>query len=177
MNSVRTISMVSLLCMAAIAVITVSDRAFSAKNSEKEGAGRGEHRSYGEEAETREKKQTFLDTLNRGGELKLEDGDFGAAAPVSASEDESGGTAVRSESDGFRVQCFASSNIENVRAAKREVSDKMRYPAYISYDEPYYRLHVGDFTTRKDAEAALSKIKKAGYQDAWIVGAKIFVRQ
>jgi hypothetical protein len=120
---------------------------------------------------------TYLDTLNAGRELRLSDDDFGAVArpPDTASASPSRPTAEMAE--GFRIQCVASSDIEAVRARKKAVGTSLGYPTYIVYEKPYYKLHVGDFAARKDAESALARVKKAGYPEAWIVRSKVAARR
>jgi hypothetical protein len=71
------------------------------------------------------------------------------------------------------VQCFASSDIEKVREEKKAIEKKTRLPVYIIFVEPYYKLHVGDFTKRAEARSAVSDLKGIGYDDAWIVQARV----
>ena len=53
----------------------------------------------------------------------------------------------------------------------------MAFPAYIAYDEPYYKLHLGDFLDKPNAEKALQEVKRAGFPDAWIISAKVNGKQ
>ncbi len=117
---------------------------------------------------------TYLDTLNQNKEVALAKTDFSEAGLSAPSPSEN--TAKR-QVDGFRVQCFASSSIDAVREKKKEVESKTGLAAYIAYAEPYYKLHLGDFTSREKAEQGLQKIKRAGYADAWIVRSKIMTPQ
>ena len=41
--------------------------------------------------------------------------------------------------------------------------------AYVSYDNPYYKVRIGDFTSRYDAEEFLTTLEGRGYKTAWIV--------
>ena len=45
-------------------------------------------------------------------------------------------------------------------------------PAYITFGEPYYRVRVGDFRTRLDAEKFLQRIYRT-YPNAWVTRDKI----
>jgi hypothetical protein len=120
---------------------------------------------------------TYLDTLNRGNEMALSDADVGgetAGHGTGEGAKEPGGEA---KVDGFRVQCFASSNIANARAEKRVLEAKLGLPVYMVFIEPYYKLHVGDFQDRAEAEKALGEIKGLGYDGAWIVRAQVRARQ
>ncbi|HQS50594.1 MAG: hypothetical protein B7X86_03365 [Sphingobacteriales bacterium 17-39-43] len=62
---------------------------------------------------------------------------------------------------GFRVQIF--SGLDRQIAYSELAKFKARYPAistYISYTQPNYRLRVGDFRTRLEAEKLMNELKK-----------------
>ena len=62
---------------------------------------------------------------------------------------------------GFRVQVFSST--DRKKAYAEQAKFKSSYPtihSYISYAEPYYKLRVGDFRTRLEAEKLISKLKR-----------------
>ncbi len=67
---------------------------------------------------------------------------------------------------GYRIQVF---DDNNARTAKREAQSRKsrmesrfpEYRAYISFNSPYWRLKVGDFTSRSEAEAAMAAIRQA----------------
>jgi hypothetical protein len=39
-------------------------------------------------------------------------------------------------------------------------------------EQSLYKLYVGDFKTKAEAEAALPEVRKQGYKDAWVVSVK-----
>ncbi len=67
---------------------------------------------------------------------------------------------------GYRVQIF---DDNNARTAKHEAQARRgmvsaRFPefrTYISFNSPYWRVKVGDFRTRSEAEAAMGAIRQA----------------
>lgn len=67
---------------------------------------------------------------------------------------------------GYRVQVF---DDNNVRTAKQEAQNRKhqletRFPeltAYVSFNSPYWRVKVGDFKSRSEAEAAMAEIRHA----------------
>lgn len=67
---------------------------------------------------------------------------------------------------GFRVQVFSDNN---PRTAKSEAGSKQRaiasrfpqYQTYLRYTSPYWRLKVGDFRTRQEADDAAAELRKA----------------
>ena len=113
---------------------------------------------------------TFLDTLDRGNELQLNDQDFGRQSDKVSSDMSivTGASEIR-----YRVQLLASSRIETVREQKKEVEKKLREPVIIGYEAPYYKLYAGDFSRRQDAQSLLPKVKRLGYPDAWVVSTKV----
>jgi len=116
--------------------------------------------------------ETYLDTLNSGKEISLVAD--GSAAIVTDKKD----TIPQGKKvypDGFRIQLLASSSIEAVRAKKRTIEDELKLKVYIDFDAPYYKVYFGDYKNRKEADAALLKIKQYGYPDAWIVKSQVFV--
>jgi hypothetical protein len=117
-------------------------------------------------------KLTFLDTLNSGIELTLAPVAAVGSRSVSAPETPPPGQRTSQTVDVYRIQCFASSSIEAARLEKKSIESRLAYPAYISFEQPFYRLQLGDFTTRPEAEKALLELRKAGMADAWIVRAR-----
>ncbi len=63
---------------------------------------------------------------------------------------------------GYRVQIYsASGNRSKLLTDREKASFDEAYPgirSYITYDEPYYKLRVGDFRTRLDAERFMRQI-------------------
>lgn len=69
-------------------------------------------------------------------------------------------------SGGYRIQVFSDSNPRTAQSEARSKSANIssRFPSirtYVTYDAPYWRLRVGDFTTYEDASDALSLLKEA----------------
>ncbi len=74
--------------------------------------------------------------------------------------------------DGFRIQIFFDSgNNSKTKAQSIYEEFKAKYPdigAYLSFKAPNYKVRVGDFRTRLDAQRFLNEII-AEYPSAWIV--------
>jgi hypothetical protein len=75
--------------------------------------------------------------------------------------------------DGFRIQCIASSQIERIRSEQKILETKVKYPLYIVFSAPYYKLLVGDFLKRADADLILMRLKEMGYNDAWVARSRV----
>jgi hypothetical protein len=78
--------------------------------------------------------------------------------------------------DGYRIQIYMASGNDALRNAELvKVDFELNFEglsAYITFREPYYRVRVGDYRTRLEANQLLKPIRKS-YQDAWIIQDKI----
>lgn len=150
-----------------IAIVGLLFIGYSISNCEEKGgrykAGKTKRKSVSE---------TYLDTLNRGKEISL----IRDSISTGVSQKENSAPAgKKSVPDGYRIQLMALSSMEAVRAKKNTIEKELQLTVYVDYDKPYYKIYVGDYTKRKDAEKALNKIKQSGYPDAWVVKSKVFV--
>ncbi|NNC95328.1 MAG: SPOR domain-containing protein [Chitinophagales bacterium] len=78
--------------------------------------------------------------------------------------------------DGYRIQVLLSNTRDEVNKAKTKFYGS--YPdlkCYIVYDQPYYKLRVGDFKSRIEAKRMLLSIAN-NYPTAFIVNDEINVR-
>ncbi len=76
---------------------------------------------------------------------------------------------------GFRVQLFSSTDIDEAQAKKAEA--EALFPndwIYLVYDPPTYKIRAGNFLARFEADRFLKQATEKGYQDAWVVPAKVF---
>lgn len=115
--------------------------------------------------------RTFLDTLNRGREVVLSSSDLPAlevVPAVSAAPEKAAAGEPR-----FRIQILASSQIDMARREKVNAENVMKRPVFMASDQSLYKLYVGEFKTRAEAEALLPEVRKFGYKDAWVVSAKV----
>lgn len=65
---------------------------------------------------------------------------------------------------GYRIQAYSDNNYKTAKAAAqhraRDIAMKFpQYRSYISYKAPSWRLRIGDFKTKREAQAALQRIK------------------
>lgn len=72
---------------------------------------------------------------------------------------------------GFRVQIFmeiGNEAVDHANGVKKEFEELYpELPIYLSYEQPYYRLRVGDFRNRVEAEKYL-RILKPHYSLAFV---------
>lgn len=67
---------------------------------------------------------------------------------------------------GYRIQVFLDNNMRTAKAnaeyRKRLMEqDHPEWPAYITFDSPYWRVRIGDFRTRTEADAAMRELKNS----------------
>ena len=78
---------------------------------------------------------------------------------------------------GYRIQILQTEDAEEARKMQKDAILELDTDAYLIYDEPYYKVRVGDFRTRYEAEQFLEKVHRKGYASAWIVRTRITPRQ
>lgn len=73
---------------------------------------------------------------------------------------------------GYRIQIFMESGNEALNTAEEaKITFSEKYtdiPAYLIFSAPYYRVRVGDFRTRLQAEKFLQEINRK-YPNAWVI--------
>jgi hypothetical protein len=78
--------------------------------------------------------------------------------------------------DGYRIQIFEESGVRSstmAREAMDEFSEKYPdIPIYLTWQAPNYKVRIGDFGTRMEAEGFLKRIKR-DYPIAWVIRDKI----
>ncbi len=74
---------------------------------------------------------------------------------------------------GFRIQVHFGTDRTGANSAKSDIMSKYpSFPSYLSYQQPYFKVCVGDFRTKLEAASALNKIKR-DYPGAFVVRDKI----
>jgi len=74
---------------------------------------------------------------------------------------------------GFRIQIFTTTVMGTALSLKDSLNKRFTVNLYLQHDAPYYKLRVGDFLKREDADSMLEKIIAYGYKEAWIVRSEI----
>ncbi|KMQ49714.1 hypothetical protein CHISP_3378 [Chitinispirillum alkaliphilum] len=121
-----------------------------------------------EEEFDRDIQLTFLDTLNRGSEVSFSS--RSSSSPAEAVEVISQQQFVdASDTQRFRIQIVASTQAEMITREKENLQADSSIPLVIVFDDPFYKLFAGQFSTRAEAESKLPQVRNLGYEDAWIV--------
>lgn len=67
---------------------------------------------------------------------------------------------------GYRVEVFADNNVRTAKVAasnrKRQLQARLpQYRVYMVFESPFWRVRLGDFTSRSEAESALAEVRRA----------------
>jgi len=77
---------------------------------------------------------------------------------------------------GYRVQVFATIYKDKAERIRSEVQAQVEYRVYIEEIPPFYKIRIGDFQKREEAERFLVTVQKSlNYPDAFIAETMIFV--
>jgi hypothetical protein len=74
---------------------------------------------------------------------------------------------------GFRVQVFATRSRETAERLRDEWLQSSPLSAYLEFDDPYFKIRVGDCPTEKECRLLQEQLRNAGYPAAFIVPARI----
>jgi len=77
----------------------------------------------------------------------------------------------------FRVQIFTSKLYQEARATAHVAEEIFDRQVYVDYQVPNFKVRVGDFASRDNAESYAQKAKAAGYTSAWVVMVNIEVKE
>lgn len=85
--------------------------------------------------------------------------------------------AVESQRDGYRVQILTTRFVAEADSLRNKLTPIIEDSIYITYEVPNYKVRVGDFINRKEAENLQGIIKNLGYSTAWIVRSRVEPRK
>jgi hypothetical protein len=75
---------------------------------------------------------------------------------------------------GFRVQVFSTTSIDEANAKKAEVEAAIpQERIYLDFDPPAYKLRAGNFLTRHDADRFVRFLADRGFSGAWAVPQRV----
>ncbi|NOY88834.1 MAG: SPOR domain-containing protein [FCB group bacterium] len=77
----------------------------------------------------------------------------------------------------YRIQIFTSKVYGDAKYATRVADEIFDRQVYLDYEVPYYKVRVGNFANREQAEEYLLKVKTAGYTNAWVVMVTVNVNE
>ena len=72
--------------------------------------------------------------------------------------------------DGYRVQVLSTDDMEEANSIRAEIYEKTgRKEVYIIFEPPFYRVKVGDFSSKSEANDLKFKLNQLGYTEAKVV--------
>ena len=77
------------------------------------------------------------------------------------------------EIEGFRVQIFATQERNKADQLQKELALKFDEKIYIIFEAPNYKLRIGDFLDRDDAEILRMRLVSSGFPSSWILRTRI----
>lgn len=86
---------------------------------------------------------------------------------------DSAGQDIPKEVIGYRIQIFQTEDATDARNFQKDALLRLDADVYLTYDNPYYKVRVGNFETRFEAEEYLATLESRGYRTAWIVRTRI----
>ena len=75
--------------------------------------------------------------------------------------------------EGYRLQIFESSSVEETNRTLRKFERSLKDSVYMVFEAPLYKLRLGNFVTKKEAEKQKENLNKKGYKNIWIVRSRI----
>ena len=70
---------------------------------------------------------------------------------------------------GYRIQVATSQDENDLIDIKEKLELTIKEKIYIKFELPNYKLRIGNFDSRKKAEAYRNKVIQLGYRSAWVV--------
>ncbi len=72
--------------------------------------------------------------------------------------------------EGYRVQVLSTDDIDEANIVRTEIYEKTTSKeVYIIFEPPFYKVKVGDFTSKTEAENLRFKLNQLGYTESKIV--------
>jgi len=79
--------------------------------------------------------------------------------------------------DGYRIQLLSTKSLEAATESKQiamEQFEELGVNFYLEFDSPYYKVRMGDYLTREEAERDREIVRSRGYPKAWIVPSRVW---
>lgn len=89
--------------------------------------------------------------------------EYNVSAPDSAKK-------IIGTADGYRVQVISTDDIDEANLIRSEIyASTARKEVYIIFEPPFYKVKVGDFTSKAEAENLRFKLNQLGYTESKVV--------
>ena len=72
--------------------------------------------------------------------------------------------------EGYRVQVLSTDDIDEANLVRAEIYEQTsRKEVYVIFEPPFYKVKVGDFTSKSEAENLRFKLNQLGYTESKVV--------
>ena len=79
------------------------------------------------------------------------------------------------EIEGFRVQVFAATDSVNARSTRNELMSMVEDSVHFFPEKGLYKIQVGDYQWRYQADAMKTQMRQNGYPGAWVIQRMIII--
>lgn len=76
---------------------------------------------------------------------------------------------------GYRVQVISTPDYKTAETVMENLTLVMKEEIYLSFDPPNYKVRIGNFRFRSEAEKIQKNLMAKGYRTAWIIKTHIVV--
>ena len=73
----------------------------------------------------------------------------------------------------FRIQIFESTESSIAKAEAKRFQNILGDTVFINFETPLYKLRIGNFSNRRQAEEAISAIENLGVKGSWVIRAML----
>ena len=77
------------------------------------------------------------------------------------------------EYNGFRVQVLSTNNGVRAENMRMKLVSQINHNVRVIFEAPNYKVRVGAFTDRKDAERLRKQLFDLGYRRSWVIRARL----
>ena len=88
---------------------------------------------------------------------------------AAAEEEEAAIPDARTFTPGWRVQIAALSSMAGAEEVAARARERLQQPVYVEYEPPLYKVRVGDFLVREEAESMKTRAIAQDFAKAWVV--------
>ncbi len=75
--------------------------------------------------------------------------------------------------EGFRVQVLASKSMVKADSLSAILNATLKDSVYVVYEPPNYKVRIGDYIVREDADKMRKNLHNMGYRLAWVIRTRI----
>lgn len=78
---------------------------------------------------------------------------------------------------GFRVQLYSTTDYYSAIRTRNEALTKFTEEIFLDFEQPYYKIRVGNFTDKQKADELRVVARSIGYPEAWVIQTKVTINK